>query len=216
MREKKSLAAKLHSIENGISGVQNNPDIQEKMTQYGYRPERVAEGQVKLDNVKQLTAFNVEEYSNQYVATGKQKRSWSDVYGGYMITLKVVRVAFHHETGKLQDFRATGKRHRSLSGWLSDARILYTNLQQTPGALETMALYGYTAERLLEEQQQVEEIAQLHSKQLEETGGAQQSTKDRDNAFDDLCDWYSDFRAIARVALYDKPQLLEALGIVKK
>jgi hypothetical protein len=128
----------------------------------------------------------------------------------------VVRVAFHREPGKLQNFHATGKRHRSLSGWLNDARILYTNLQETPGALETMAQYGYTAERLQEEQQQVEEVAQLHSRQLEETGGAQQSTQDRDHAFDDLCDWYSDFRAIARVALYDKPQLLEALGIVKK
>jgi hypothetical protein len=165
MKRDQSLAAKLHNIENGISGVQNNPEIQERMSQYSYTPERVA---------------------------------------------------FHRETGKLQDFRATGECHRSLSGWLSDARILYINLQQTPGALETMALYGSTTERLQEEQQQVEEIAQLHSKQLEEIGSAQQSTKDRDHAFDDLCDWYSDFRAIARVALYDKPQLLEALGIVKK
>jgi hypothetical protein len=186
------------------------------MSLYGYTPERVAEGQVKLENVKQLTALHAEEYSDQYVATGTQNRSWTDVYAKYMITLKVVRVAFHRETGKLQDFHATGKRHRSLSGWLNDARIFYTNLQQTPGALETMALYGYMAERLQEEQQQVEEVARLHSKQLEETGGAQQSTKERDKAFDDLCDWFSDLRAVARIALYEKPQLLEGLGIVKK
>jgi hypothetical protein len=134
-----------------------------------------------------------------------------------MITLKVTRVAFHREPGKLQEFNATGERRRSMSGWLNDARILYTNLQQTPGALETMAQYGYTAERLLEEQQQqVEEVAQLHTKQLEETGAAQQSTQEKDKAFDELCNWYSDFRAIARVALYDKPQLLEVLGIIKK
>jgi hypothetical protein len=34
-------------MENGISGVQNNPEIQERMSQYGYTPERVAEGQVE-------------------------------------------------------------------------------------------------------------------------------------------------------------------------
>jgi hypothetical protein len=203
-------------MENGISGVQNNPEIQERMSRYGYTPERVAEGQVKLGNVKRLTASHAEEYSEQFVATGKLGKSWANTYGKYMITLKVVRVAFHREPGKLQDFHATGKRHRSLSGWLNDARILYTNLQETPGALETMMQYGYTDKRLQEEQQQVEEVAQLHSLQLEETGAAQQSTQDRDRAFDELCDWYSDFRAIARVALYDKPQLLEGLGIVKK
>jgi hypothetical protein len=216
MKKDQSYAAKLHNMENGISGVQNNPEIQGLMSQYGYTPERVTEGLVKLDRVKQLTALHAEEYSEQYVATDKQKKSWTAIYAKYMITLKVVRVAFHCETGKLQDFRATGKRHRSLSGWLNDARILYTNLQQTSGAFGTMAQYGYTAERLQEEQQQVEEVAQLHSKQLEETGGAQQSTQDRDNAVDELCDWFSDFRAIVRIALYDKPQLLEGLGIVKK
>ncbi|MDR3252286.1 MAG: hypothetical protein LBT35_01795, partial [Tannerella sp.] len=126
MKKDRTLAARLHDIENGISGVQNNPEIQERMTQYGYTPERVAEGQVKLANVKRLTALHAEEYSDRFVATDKLGKAWTAVYAKYMITLKVVRVAFHRETGKLQDFRATGIRRRSLSGWLNDARILYT------------------------------------------------------------------------------------------
>ncbi|MDR3236058.1 MAG: hypothetical protein LBT48_04940 [Prevotellaceae bacterium] len=47
MNRDQSFAARLHSMENGISGVQNNPEIQERMSQYGYTPERVAEGQVE-------------------------------------------------------------------------------------------------------------------------------------------------------------------------
>jgi hypothetical protein len=64
--------------------------------------------------------------------------------------------------------------------------------------------------------QDVEEVENLHIKQLSEKSAAQQATQKRDEAFDELCDWYSDFRGIARIALYDDPQLLEALGIVKK
>jgi hypothetical protein len=216
MKQKKSLAAKLHEFENGISGVVNNSEIEERMSQYGYTPEKMTEGTERLNSVKRLVAFNVEEYSDQYVATDLLGKSWTSTYSTYMITLKVVRVAFRKQPGKLQEFRATGQRHRSLSGWLNDARIMYTNLQDEPGDLDIMMKYGYTAERLQKEQQLVEEVAQLHSKRLGETGAAQQSTQERDQAFDALCDWYSDFRAIARVALYDKPQLLEALGIVKK
>jgi hypothetical protein len=86
----------------------------------------------------------------------------------------------------------------------------------SPEALEVMGRYGYTLEKLNSEFQDVSEVERLHSKQLSEMGTAQQSTVERDEAFDSLCKWYSKFRAIARIALYDKPQLLEALGIVKK
>jgi hypothetical protein len=110
----------------------------------------------------------------------------------------------------------SGQRKRDLSGWLNDARILYTNLLNDIEALTEMEKYGYTTERLEAEQRQVEEVATLHSKQLGDTGEAQQSTRDRDHAIEAACDWYSDFRAIARVALSDRSQWLEALGIVKR
>jgi hypothetical protein len=110
----------------------------------------------------------------------------------------------------------TGERPRSLSGWLRSARILYTNILETPQALEIMANYGYAAERLQEELQNVEEIERLHVKQLSGKSEAQRTTQKRDEAIDELCNWFSDFRAIARVALYDDPQLLEALGITMK
>jgi hypothetical protein len=86
----------------------------------------------------------------------------------------------------------------------------------SPESLEVMAQYGYTVEKLNGEFQDVKEVERLHTVQLKEKGQAQQSTAERDEAFDTLCRWYSKFRAIARIALYEKPQLLEALGIVKK
>ena len=51
--------------------------------------------------------------------------------------------------------------------------------------------------------------------QKKKIGEAQQSTKARDVAIDKLDDWMSDFIAIARVALEEKPQFLEKLGIVE-
>jgi hypothetical protein len=212
----KIIAAKLHNIENGILGVQNNPEIQDKLNAYGYTPERISEGRRMLDNVTGLMSSQVEEYGDQYVATGELKKRWKSSYADYMVTVKVTRVAFNGQPELLQRFNATGVRNRSLSGWLRDARILYTNLLNSPESLAVMARFGYTVERLNNELAAVNEVENLHSKQLGEKGEAQQSTLDRDLAFDALCKWYGDFRAIARIALFEKPQLLEALGIVKK
>jgi hypothetical protein len=215
MKKNLTDAARLHNIENGISGARNHPEILERMNSYGYTAERITGGEELLKNARRQVARHSEEYSEQYVATEELEKSRATTYTEYIITLKVVRVAFKNQPGKLPDFNATGRRKRSLSGWLNDARVMYTNLQ-SPEALEVMSKYGYTSERLQKEYQQVEEVSQLHSKRLAETSGAQQSTQERDAAIDEVCNWFSDFRAIARVALYDKPQLLEALGIVKK
>ena len=130
-----------------------------------------------------------------------------------MVTVKVVRVAFKGRADLLSKFRAIGERNRSLSGWLNNARIMYTNILDTPEALTILAQYGYTPEKLAAELAAVDEVEALHSKRLAEKSEAQQGTVERDKAIDELCNWYSDFRAIARIALYDAPQQLEALGI---
>jgi hypothetical protein len=173
------------------------------------------EGKGLLNKVMRLTSTQVEERSDQFIATGELGKFRITAYSDYMVTLKVVRVAFVGQPELLQRFNATGKRNKSLSGWLRDARIFYTNLLNSPDALTVIAGFGYSVERLERELQAVNEVENLHSKQLGEKSGAQQATLERDQAFDELCKWYSSFRAIARIALYHKPQLLEALGIVK-
>jgi hypothetical protein len=212
----KVIATKLHNIENGILGALNNQEIQSKLSAYGYTPERMSEGKSLLDHVTRLMTIQVNEYGSQYQATDELGKQWTSAYAAYMITLKVVRVAFKGQHDQLARFNATGKRNRSLSGWLRDARILYTNLLNASETITALAAFGYTPERLQQELQVVNEVENLHSKQLSEKGDAQQATLERDKAFDELSNWYSNFRAIARIALYDTPQLLEALGIVKK
>jgi hypothetical protein len=213
---KESIAAKLHSIENGILGVSNSPEIQTKMSPLGYTQEKIAQGLALLDRAKRLTASQVGNYGDKYSATDEMERKWNSAYAMYMITVKVNRVAFKDRPDLLVKFRVTGKRNRSLSGWLNDARIMYTNIIDTPEALTVLAQYGYSPEKLAAELDRVNEVEALHSKQLAGKGDAQQGTVERDRAIDELCNWYSDFRAIARIALYDVPQQLEALGIVKK
>jgi hypothetical protein len=212
----KVIATKLHRIENGILGAQNNPEIRDMLGVYGYTPERVSEGKRLLDGVTGLMSAQVGEYGDWHIASSEREKRRQSAYSNYMITVKVVRVAFNGQPELLTRFNATGERKRSLSGWLRDARILYSNLLNSPESIAVMSNFGYSVEKLNNELADVNEVENLHSKQLGEKGEAQQATLDRDIAFDALCKWYGSFRAIARIALFDKPQMLEALGIKVK
>jgi hypothetical protein len=212
----KVIAEKLLGIKNFILGIEKNPEIQEKLKDFGNVTERINEGKRLSEKVTNLMTTQIGVYSDQYIATSDFSKFWRNVYGSYMVILKIIRVAFNDQPELLSRFNAIGKRNKSLSGWLRDATVLYTNLLNNQEALDVMAQYGYSYEKITKEFQDVSKVEELHSKQLSEKGSAQQTTLERDQAFDELCKWYSKYRAIARIALYDKPQLLEALGIVKK
>ena len=57
----------------------------------------------------------------------------------------------------------------------------------------------------------LEQVAELNSVREREKVEAQQATKDRDAALSALRAWLSEFRAVAKIALADTPQQLEAL-----
>lgn len=63
--------------------------------------------------------------------------------------------------------------------------------------------------------QELEALENKYNQQLKEKGEAQTATELRNEVLYALQDWMSDFIAIAKIALEDKSQLLEMLGIVK-
>jgi hypothetical protein len=210
------IAKKMHYIGTAIKGAIENPIILDKLSPYGYTSVVLNEGQKMWNDVDYLIAVQLKEYGKQYLATDEQDKFIESTYGQYMVTVKVSRVAFVENPDILASLGLVGERPRSLSGWLRSAKNLYTNLLEIPVALQIIHEYGYTPERIDRELQDVKKVEELHVKQLSEKSAAQIATQNRDKAFDELCKWFSKFRAIARVALYDEPQLLEALGIVKK
>jgi hypothetical protein len=212
----KKIAKKLHDIGNTIKGAINNSEILEKLKSFGYSEERIREGEQLWNKANQLMIVQVNEYGNQYAASSEQEKFLEETHEEYMIIVKVSRVALKNHPDMLARLGITGRRPRSLSGWLRSGRILYTNILETSEAFNAVASFGITTQRLQKGLQNIEKIEDLHVKQLSGKSIAQQATQARDKAFDELCEWYSDFRAIARIALYDNPQLLEAMGIVRK
>ncbi len=59
----------------------------------------------------------------------------------------------------------------------------------------------------------MEQSFTLNSQQEQEMGEAKEATKERDAAIEAVSAWLSDFKTVARIAVEDKPQFLQALYI---
>ncbi|WP_289053924.1 hypothetical protein [Carboxylicivirga marina] len=197
-----------------ISNGKDQPPLAKLLLEYGYTPERLATGEGLWSKASSLNIAQHKENGEQLAATKALNRSIDAAHAVYMPHLKVARVAFRDDVTYWTQLALKGKRKKSQSGWLGQTKVFYTNLLADEVALEKMAVFGQTREKLEAGHQLVLVAEENLAIRKKEMGEAQDATKARDKAIDELQDWYSDYIEIARLALAEQPQYLEMMGII--
>ncbi len=216
MQAKKNLTTTMALIGQGINGAMANPDIMNRLKAFGYTEEKMNTGKTLFDEMQLEIITHQKEYGEQYSAYEVVESLLETQQKDYKQMRDLCRIGLKNKEGALHSLRATGSRKRSISGFIENARILYANLLQQPEYLKTMSTFGITIEKLTTALDGIQQLETAYQNLLKERGEAQDSTIKRDKIFDSLYDWYSDFRAVARIALADNPQLMESLGVVVK
>ena len=201
--------------EVGISNAIFHPEVGTLLTPWGYTPEMLSSGQDLLAAAKDSHLEQIQEYGDQIDATNELQMSRANAHHTYIDDIVIARIAFKNEPGMWVKLQLNGKRKRTYSGSVSQQVIFYTNLLGDDDALAKMAVYGVTAEKLQAGLELTKAIEVKLAALKKEAGEAQHATKSRDEAVDDLQEWYSDFISIARIALQSNPQYLEILGIIE-
>lgn len=199
-----------------INNSLQNKKLQALLAEYGYSAEKLSEGKSLLDNATALSILRAKELGEKVESTQNRDEKKTLANKDYMKYVKIARIAFAKEPGVWQSLGLAGERKGSISGWIAQARQFYINLMADENRMAQMGTYGISPEKLEAGKAQVMEVEEAQNRQKTEMGEAQEATRQRDEAIDSLLEWYSDFIAIARIALEEKPQLLEMLGVVKK
>lgn len=192
----------------------NDTEVQAMLAEFGYNADKISEGKALYTTAQILHNKHKAEYGEQLAATDALKNLWDKADAAYMQFVKLARIALHGERGVYVKLKLTGSRKRSLPERLNQAKIFYTNVLNDPAVMEKLAAFGITQTKLEAGRQLLTEVEAANAAQKKETGKAQQATAARDEAMNKLDKWMSDFKAVARIALEPKPQLLEKLGIV--
>lgn len=214
--KKRSIAERLHRAQVAIDNSLANEEIQSHVGAFGYTLDRLNEGKALYDTAVQQQQTLEQEYGDQYEATDTLTEVWEQADDVYIQNVKVSRVAFRDDPGAFRKLALNGRRKESLAGWLAQARQFYTNALADADIMAGLGTFGRTAETLQAGLQLVDDTEAANAAQEKERGEAQQQRVERDVALDKMDDWVSDYIEIARVALADKPQLLEILGILER
>jgi hypothetical protein len=102
-----------------------------------------------------------------------------------------------------------------LAGWIAQAQQFYAVALADSPIQDKLAEFSLNRSMLQDGAPPIEAVAARHATRRQQRGTAQNATSVRDAVLIELDTWMRDLRIIARVALKDRPQLLEQIGVIK-
>jgi hypothetical protein len=209
----KSKAEKLNSMQLAIENTLDSQEIIELVAAFGYSAEVLDEGRTLYQNA--IDAVNAKEaaHGDQKQATDDMLKARGVAETAYQGLAKVARAVFIDDKASLTALELWGIMPRATAAFFKRAYTLFDNALSVEGSKAALASYGYDEARVQSEREKIVVYDEANQAQEAAKGAAQQATQDQNKAMALMYDWYARYRKVAKVALQDKPQLLEKLGI---
>lgn len=196
-----------------LQGPKDKPEIAAYLSALGYTTEKIAEGDTLLENAENSYETNFREDNetrDSYKAFSDLKNLLNELYTQ---DRKIARVIFRKEPTTLQNLGLDKKPSRVYVQWMKGLEKFYDVTLTSAEVQSELAKLNLTVEKLTANKLKLAELKAARTFYLQEEGESQQATKVKDAAIAALSDWMIDYKAVAKIALEDKPQLLESMGI---
>jgi len=215
-RPKLSEAEILEQDRVALENAESQPEIAAEMTELGFDTAKINEGKAILADTRQKFDSNKKEDDETSVAYADFSSKKSELEDIFTLHRKKAKVIFRNDPVTAEKLAISGTMPRTYISRTEAAKKFYsvalgdTNIQTQIARLKISVKDLKAAEKL------IKDLEASRAVYLKERGESQDATKIKDAAFIKLNDWMSEFYSVARIALEDNPQLLEALGKVVK
>ena len=195
-----------------LTNVETQPSILSAMQPFGYTAEKLEQGKSLLQNAKNALSFNQQEDNETIAARADFDALRDELDQAYRMDRKKAKVAFRKDPQVLQMLGLIGAAPRAYVKWVEGLKKFYNTASGNDTIGQGLATMLISAEAINERMTKITALEAARAEYLREIGESQDATKQKDKAMAELDDWMRDFYAIAKIALEDQPQLLEALG----
>ena len=194
-----------------FTNVSTQPVIQNELAEYGYDAAKIAEGKSLADVARKAYNDNLRENAEVTAARKNFDLQVEQFLAVYVAHRKAAKVCFRRDPAVIKQLGIVGRDPDAFAPRLEEAENFYRIIDLTPAIAASLVQFKITPETIAKAQHQAALVRQARADYLREKGESQDATKQKDAAFRAIETWLSDFFAVARIALEDNPQLLEAL-----
>ena len=213
-RPKVSETATLERYRVALENVESQNEIATIMAEFGYDTEELQKGKQLFTETRQAYDLNVKEDDETSQAYSDYSEKRNSLANTYSLHRKKAKVIFRKDLEIMKRLSLDGSVPAAYVKWLETVKKFYSEVTSDRDLEEKLRRLKITAEDLNAARTLITELESARSEYLKEKGESQDATKQKDAVFTNLDDWMSEFYAVAKIALEDNIQLLEALGVI--
>lgn len=213
-RASRAESAILERYRVALENVEAQSEIATIMAEFGYDSAMIEEGKQLFTKTREAYDLNVKEDDETSQAYSEFVEKRDNLEDTYSLHRKKAKVIFRKDLEIMKRLELDGAMPRVYVRWMETVKKFYTEMLSDTTLQEKIARLKVSAEDLNAANTLVNELEAARSEYLREKGESQDATTEKDTVFSKLDDWMSEFYAVARIALEDNIQLLEALGVI--
>jgi hypothetical protein len=204
-----TIIDQLSAAQMVISNTLDNAEILALVAAFGYSTEKMQRGRELCEaasaaaNALRAAQKAQEEADKQYQ---EARQAASDAY---LALAKLARTIFAGNRARLAMLGLRAPMPEATAAFLVAAAILFDNARRYP----ELAAYGYDAERLGSERASLTAYVEADNRREAARDAVWQTAREQQTALRELIEWTTQYIRIARIALRQKVQLLEKIGV---
>lgn len=191
-----------------------DPEIEAALTGFGLTTEYLQEGVDLYSETMTLVQDQNREKQEEAEAYDTYFAAQEAVQDTVTKTIKIVRLMAKEDQNLIDRLRIPDSYPGAIAQWIEAVTTFYNNLLNETAFVTSLAPFGKTTETLTAERDAVIALKDLRNKAQVEKGESQEATRQRNLKLDELKAHVTQLKGLATLALADKPQLLEKMGVL--
>ncbi|WPP49858.1 hypothetical protein [Catalinimonas niigatensis] len=195
-----------------VNNTARDADSAKKLAGMGFPDKRMRELENRTVLVEELHKNKVVRFSEGLEISEQIEKEAQSLRPLFKDHVAAARFAFRREPARLRTFlpKAIGSNKWN---WIAQAAHFYTHILPYAGQLAT---HGVSHGELEQAKVSVGALKRMREDRMLKKGVAEDSTESRNQAIKQLKSLLKEFHIVARLALKENPQKLEAFGLVVK
>ncbi len=203
----------IESCRTALSNVDSHHDIKAVINSFGMDETKIAEGWVIYNNAVDIWEHYKKENTESKIASNSYRATYSNLRLLYRKHRYFTLIFFKKQPDIIVRLGIKDSYPAKYKDFFEKVKLFYETISSTPAIQTEMTKIKITSEVVTSALAMYEALIKDQTNYEKDLNESQDPTKSKNAALLALKEWMDDFDAIAKIALHDKPELLESLGI---